>query len=178
MRRLLAAALAAALCGCLGYRLGPGTGVEAGSSLEILPFPNRTVQPGLSPALASALRRQLQSEGIFRLQTRGRADYRLQGSIVGYRRIGLAFEAGDALTPRDLELRMEAEVRLEDLRDGRILLEETLSGRTLVRAFQDLSQSEQRALPLLCRDLALKIADRIQDGSWQGTAHPLESPGP
>ena len=172
MRTLLPLLLLLAT-GCLGYRPGPSAGLAPGErSLRIATFPNRTTQPGLAPALASSLRRAIQADSTFRLATRGPADYRLTGTITGYERIGITFLPGDVVTARDFELRMTARVRLFDQRTGRTLLDHSLTARTLVRAFEDLARAERRALPLLCRDMALRITDLMLDGPWESTPDP------
>ena len=164
---LLIAALLLPAAGCAGYRLGSASGLAADAqSIEIIPFPNQTEEPRLSPALVSALRRQIQNNGTFKLETRGRGDLQITGNIVQYLRVGVTFQPGDVITPRDFELRMTAQVKVLNRRAGKTLLQRPVTGRTLIRAFNDLSSAERQALPLLANDLARKIIDLLVDGDW------------
>lgn len=164
---LLIAALLLPAAGCAGYRLGSASGLAADAqSIEIIPFPNQTEEPRLSPVLVSALRRQIQNNGTFKLETRGRGDLQITGNIVQYLRVGVTFQPGDVITPRDFELRMTAQVKVLNRRAGKTLLQRPVTGRTLIRAFNDLSSAERQALPLLANDLARKIIDLLVDGDW------------
>lgn len=163
----LIASLLLPAAGCAGYRLGSASGLAADAqSIEIIPFPNQTEEPRLSPALTSALRRQIQNNGTFKLETRGKGDLQITGNIVQYLRVGVTFQPGDVITPRDFELRMTAQVKVLNRRAGKILLQRSVTGRTLIRAFSDLASAERRALPLLADDLARKIIDLLVDGDW------------
>ena len=164
---LLIAALLLPAAGCAGYRLGSASGLAADAqSIEIIPFPNQTEEPRLSPALASTLRRQIQNDGTFKLETRGKGDLQITGNIVQYLRVGVTFQPGDVITPRDFELRMTAQVKVLNRRAGKTLLQRPVTGRTLIRAFNDLASAERQALPLLADDLARKIIDLLVDGDW------------
>lgn len=164
---LLIAALISLASGCAGYRLGSASGLTADAqSIEIIPFPNQTEEPRLSAALATALRRQIQNNGTFKLETRGKGDLQITGNIAQYLRVGRTFQPGDVITPRDFELRMTAQVKVFNRRAGKTLLQRPVTGRTLIRAFNDLASAERQALPLLANDLARKIIDLLVDGDW------------
>ena len=63
------------LSGCAGYNLGPTAGFPAGSrSIEVKFFQNETFEPRLVTAMNHALRKQLQQDGTYRLETRGDGD--------------------------------------------------------------------------------------------------------
>ncbi len=165
--RLTLAAVLLLHAGCAGYRLGPGTGLAIGArTIEITPFPNQTEEPRLSPALASALRRQIQTDGTYQLETRGKGDLRLTGNIIQYRRVGVTFQPDDLATARDFELRMTAQIKVLHCRTGQVLLERAVTGRTLIRAFDDPASAERQALPLLAGNLARRIAALLADSGW------------
>ena len=87
MRLLLTVCLAAFLAGCAGYKLGPTNGLPAGSrSVEVRPFVNKTKEPRITEYLASSLRKQLQQDGSFRLETSGRGDILVTGQITSFTR--------------------------------------------------------------------------------------------
>ncbi len=153
--------------GCASYKLGPSSGLTAGAqSISVLPFPNQTAEPSLAPALASSFRRHIQSDGTFRLDTKSQGDIMVKGNIVQYQRVGISFQPNDIITIRDFELRMTAQVKAINRRNGDVILDEPVTGSTLIRAFNDLASSERQARPLLADDLARKAVDLLVDGKW------------
>ena len=111
MRRALLSILAVALAGCAGYRLGPSNGMPAGSrSIAVKAFADETREPRLSEYLANSLRKQLQQDGTFRLQTAGGADILVTGEILRFDRSGLGYQASDVLTPSQYTLTLWARV--------------------------------------------------------------------
>lgn len=164
---LLLAALLLPAAGCAGYRLVRGSNLAADAqSIEIVPFPNQTEEPRLSPALAFAMRRQIQNDGRFKLETRGKGDLQITGNIIHYLRAGVTFQPGDVITPRDFELRMTAQIKVFNRRIGKTLLERPVTGRALIRASDDLASAERQALPLLADDLARSFIDLLINGDW------------
>ncbi len=71
--------------GCASYHLGPTNGEAAGSrSIQIIPFANKATEPRLSEALTMALRKQVQQDGTYRLDTSGAGYVLLSGTIVRF----------------------------------------------------------------------------------------------
>src|SRR6059036_566182 len=98
---LWTALLAVCLTGCGGYHLGPTNGLRSGErSLQVNPFVNQTIEPRLSDAITLSLRKNLQRDGTYRLDTRNEGDIILSGTIVNYDRSQLSFQPTDVLTPR------------------------------------------------------------------------------
>lgn len=156
------------LCsGCAGYRLGSTNGVPAGSrSIQVAFFQNETTEPRLSEPVATALRRALQQDGTYRLATPGDADYLVEGALVEFNRSGLSFEPRDILTVRDYELIVTVRYTVKETATGKVILNSSEYGRTVIRAGADLPSAERQAMPLLAEDLARKITGSIVDGSW------------
>jgi hypothetical protein len=158
-----------ALCcaGCAGYRLGPTTGVVAGSkTVRVDLFQNQTLEPRLTQPVAFALRRNLQQEGTYRLATRGDSDVLVTGVITEFDRSELSFLPNDVLTERDYGLTLRATVRAVDRATGKVLLEREVRGRTHIRVGNDLSAAERQALPLLADDLARNVTSLLVDTEW------------
>ena len=168
MRGLPFVALLGLLCGgCAGYKLGSTTGFPAGSrSVQINPFVNNTIEPRLSDAVTSQLRKQLQQDGTYRLDTKGEGDVIVTGSIVEYDRSGLSFIPTDVVTPREFRIVLTAQVVARERNSGKVLLQRRVSGHTNVRIGADLSSSERQAVPLLAEDLARNITSVLVDGDW------------
>ena len=171
MRRLL---LASTLCvaaflagGCAGYKLGPTNNEVAGSrSVEFKPFQNQTQEPRLAEALAGSLRRHLQRDGTFVLDTRGGGDVLVTGTLTRYSREALSFQPRDILTVRDFRLTLAARVKAVDRQSGRTLLDREITGRTTMRIGADQTSAERQALPLLAEDLGRNIVSVMSEGSW------------
>src|SRR5436190_20466937 len=119
---LLGAAIA--FTGCAGYRLGPTTGIgRLDKSVQVIAFSNQTLEPRLTDAVSSQLRKHLQSDGTFRLATQDDGDIVVSGIITRYQRGELSFNPGDTLTVRDFRLIMTAHVTARERSSGKVLLD-------------------------------------------------------
>ena len=155
------------LSSCAGYRLGPTNGMVAGSrSVRVNLFENKTLEPRLTEALGIALRRTLQQDGTYRLNTQGEGDVVVSGVLTGYERLGLSFQPKDILSVRDFEIRLHAKVTAVERGSGRVILEQEVQGRTSLRPGSDFASAERQAVPLLAEDLARNITSLLVDGSW------------
>ena len=153
--------------GCAGYKLGPTNGQAAGAkSVRVDLFRNETLEPRLTDAVGTALRRTLQQDGSYRLSTRGDADIVLSGVITKYQRSGISYEPRDVITPRDFQVRIAAAVIATERNTGRILLEKEVGGRTTIRSGPDLTSAERQAVPSLAEDLARNVTSLLVDGTW------------
>ena len=164
----IAVILSLFVVGCAGYRVGPTKDFPAGTrSIDVRMFENLTMQPGLSEALANALRKQIQSDGTYRLETQGTGHVELSGKIIRFDRASFTFDPDDTLTTRDSELRVLVEVTARQSGTGTVLLDKKVRGRTRIRIGNDITSSERQALPLLAEDLARNIVDLLADGDWE-----------
>ena len=155
------------LSGCAGYRLGPTNGVHAGSrSVQINPFFNQTDEPRLVEAVTSALRKTLQQDGTYRLNTSNEGDIIVTGVIVKYDRSHLSFQPTDILTPRDYRVSLTAQIVARERLTGKVLFDRPVSGQTTVRLSADQTNAERQAVPLLAQDLAKNATSLLVDGAW------------
>ena len=169
MRRLVLLSPATAFLGLNGcaYRLGPSNGESAGTrSIQVNPFENKTVEPRLIEAVSFALRRQLQQDGTYTLNSQNEGDIVLGGTIVSYERHSLSFQSRDVLTPRDYRLTITAQVTARDRVSGKLLLDKKLTGHSDIRIGADLASAERQALPLIAADLARNATALLVDGTW------------
>jgi hypothetical protein len=156
-----------ACAGCAGYRVGPVSGDVAGDrSIEVAPFASKVIEPRVGDAVTTSLRRQLQQEGTFRLNTRGEADIVVTGSVIEYDRSNISFQPEDILTPRDYRLRIRAHVTARDRTSGRVLLDRDVLGHTTLRVTPDLSSAERQAIPQAADELARNITALLTEGVW------------
>lgn len=155
------------LCGCAGYRLGPVGGIAAGEkSVQINPFINQTIEPRLGESVTSAVRKRIQTDGTFRLNTGGTGDIIVNGVIVDFIRTPASFQPRDVITVRDYYVEMKAEVTAVERSTGKVLFKKTLSGRSTVNVGSDLPSAERQIVPLVADDLAKKIVSLLSEGEW------------
>ncbi len=155
------------LTGCAGYKLGPTAGFKPGTrSVQVNFFQNKTIEPRLITSVNHALRKALQQDGTYLLNTKGTGDVVIDGEITTFSRSGISFQPGDVITARDYSLTMAAQVRAIERASGKVLLERLVSGRTTVRAGADLASAERQAVPLLAEDLARNATSLLVDGDW------------
>ena len=164
---LLASLAALALAGCAGYRLGPSSGMAAGTkSIQVDPFANQTFALRLGEAVTAAVRKGLQRDGTYRLATRRDADIVVTGEITRYNRLELSYQPDDILTVRDVKLTVTAHVTARERGTSNVVLDCTVTGETPIRAGPDLTSAERQALPLLAEDLSKKVTSLLVDGRW------------
>ncbi len=159
--------LAVAAAGCAGYTLGPTSGAIAGArSIQVNFFQNKTPEPRLIEAMASSLRKNLQQDGTFRLDTRGGGDLIVNGVITKYDRAGLSFQPTDILTVRDFTLRITARLTVIERATGKVILDKDVSGETAVRVGADMASAEREAVPMATDDLAHNATSLLAEGTW------------
>jgi hypothetical protein len=164
---LVICAAAALFTGCAGYHVGPVNGEIAGEkSIEVVPFNNQTLQPRLGDAVTEALRERLQTDGTYHLATHGPGDIVMTGVITSYNRQGVSFLNSDVTTTEDYRVGITAHVIARDHDTGKVLLDKSVNGYTLVHVGTDLADAERQAAPLLAEDLARNITELLTEGSW------------
>ena len=167
MRPVLLFILASLLAGCVGYKLGPTNGLPAGSrSVEVRSFVNKTKEPRITEYLAGSMRKKLQQDGSFLLDTSGRGDIVVTGEITRFSRSGLSYQTNDVLTPQEYTLGLEAHVVAVNVNSGKTNLNKQVIGRTYIRIGNDQSSAERQAIPLLADDLARNAVSLLVDGDW------------
>src|ERR1019366_4102554 len=135
--------------GCAGYRVGPTNGEVSGAkSMRLDLFRNETFEPRLSEAVCTALRRDVQQDGTFRLSTQGEADIVVSGVITKYRRMGVSYDPLDVITPRDFQVTIVAKITATERSTGRVIIDKEVGGRTTIQIGPDLASAERQAVPL------------------------------
>jgi hypothetical protein len=153
--------------GCAGYKLGPVNGLAAREkSVQVNPFDNQTLEPRLTDAVTSQLRKQLQLDGTYQLASHNDGDIVVSGSVTRYVRQEVSFSSSDILTVRDYRLELSAQVTARDRSTGKVILDQVVTGTTLIRVTTDLTSTERQALPLLAADLAKNVTALLAEGAW------------
>jgi len=155
------------LTGCAGYKLGPTNGVIArDKSVQFNPFGDQTLQPRLSDAVAQQLRKELQRDGTYSLATHNDGDIIVNGMLTRYQRFEVSFDSHDILTVQDFRIVLTAQVTARERSSGKVLLNQAVTGSTIIRVGSDLTSTERQATPLLAQDLARNITALLVDGTW------------
>jgi hypothetical protein len=165
---LLSGCAALLLAGCAGYHLGPVDGSSAGAkSIEVQPFHNQTLEPRLGDAITQSVRERLQTDGTYRLVTRGGAgDLVVTGVIRQYTRQGLGYLNTDVTTPENYRVDLVVHVTVRDRLAGKVILDKDVKGHTFVHIGNDLASAEREAMPVLAEDLAQNISELVTERSW------------
>ena len=166
-RWLLLGVAALGLTGCAGYQLGPTNGVAARErSVQIIPFSNQPMEPRLGDAVTSQLRKALQSDGTYQLASHNDGDIIVSGVLTSYSRVPLSFQPTDALTATDYTVQLAAQVTARERSSGKVILNQRVTGSTLLIVGSDLTSAERQALPLLAADFAKNVTALLVDGTW------------
>ena len=167
LSRFWVAALILGLCGCAGYRLGPvHPELTSGKTIQVNFFVNRTLEPRLVEAVNRALRKSLQQDGSYKLNTRGDGDVIVNGAVLRYERQGVSFQPNDILTVRDYQVTLTVKVTATERASGKVVFDREVTGRTTVRVGSDLASADRQALPLLADDFARKATTLLVEGTW------------
>ena len=164
--RVLMCAWLAFLCGC-AYTLGPTNGQVAGAkSIQIRPFTSNALEPRLTEYVVNSLRKSIQRDGTFRLETGNDSDIVVTGTILRFDRAELSFVPGDIITPRDYRVSIVALVSARERATGKVLVEREVTGYSTVRIGSDLPSAERQAVPLMADDLGRKVTSILSEGAW------------
>jgi PBP1b-binding outer membrane lipoprotein LpoB len=155
------------LSGCAGYQVGPVNGLAAREkSVQINPFVNQTLEPRLTDAVTSQLRKELQRDGTFQLATHKDGDIVVSGTLIRYHRLEVTLSPTDTLQVQDYRLSLTAQVVARERGTGKILIDQPITGYTLIRSGSDLPSAERQAWPLLAGDLARNVTALLAEGKW------------
>ena len=155
------------LAGCAGYQVGPVNGVPAGArAVTVRPFQNNTFEPRLTETVDFALRRKLQQDGTYRLDTQNGGDIVVSGVITQLQRNALSFQPTDVITPRDYEMTLVAKVVATERTTGKVILDKEFIGRSAIRATNNRDLAERQAHPTVAEDLARNITSALTAGPW------------
>ncbi len=153
--------------GCVGYVAGPTNGLPAGSrSVRVEFFENETLEPRLVVAVNRALKRNLQQDGTYTLETQEAADLVVSGQLVEFLRNGISYTPGDSLVVQDYTMQLTARIKVADRTTGQVVYEGDVTGKTIVRVGDDLASAQRQAISLIAENLARQATSFVVDGHW------------
>ena len=180
VRRLFCGFLLPAACflfsGC-GYTTRPGLPAHL-RTVYVKPFVNKIdltqltndsrrfpiYRHGLETDLTKAVINRFQFTGLLRPASAERADCRVEGELLEFRRDSLRFDANKNV--EEWRLSVVANVRLLDLHTNTVMWEETpLIGDTTFFELGASAESEATALDRAIRDLARRVVERTVE-NW------------
>lgn len=166
--------LALAVCllsGCAGYQLGsikPKLMREV-KTIAVSNFRNETLEPRVEVLLATALIKQIQQDGTYRVGNEKDADAILEGTLEELQRRPARSVRGNVLQTREYTLILRVRYRVTD-RAGRELDHRNVTGQTSFfvsgsdTIAADVNQDERQAIPLAAEDLAVRLVSQISEG--------------
>src|SRR5260221_4193065 len=155
-----------ALSGC-AYSLGPTNGQISGAkSIQVNPLINDTIEPRLSEPVTLAVRKGIQRDGTFRLDTRGEGDIIVAGTITKFDQQTVSLQPADSITPLDYHVSITARITARDRATGKVLVDRDVTGYSTVRVVSDLPSAEREAVPMIADNLGRRVASILSEGAW------------
>ena len=174
--RFVLSLLAALLGTSCGYQVGPvkPTKLQGIRRICVKIFKNETLEPRMEAMLASAVIKQLQSDGTYEVTSESRADAILQGTLLRIERVPARVVRGNVLQSSEYLLTISGNYRLTTARTGTVLDQRSITGTTnffvsagssgsdLLNA--DSARDERQAMPHAVEDLAKRLSSLISEG--------------
>jgi ABC-type transport system substrate-binding protein len=132
-------------------------------------FKNETFEPRLVTAVNRALKRNLQQDGTYTLETQDDGDLIVTGELTEFLRNGVSYKPGDTLTAQDFNLQLKAKIKVTDRVTGKVVLDRGITAKSIVRVGNDLSASQRQAIPLIADQLARQATSLIVDRDFPKT---------
>lgn len=164
--------LAGALAGCAGYQIGPIKPklMEKVQTIAVPTFKNDTLEPRIEVALASAIIKQIQQDGTYRVVRENEADAILEGTLLEIRRRPARSVRGNVLQTREYTLELRVRYSVKNRATGAEIEGRTITGSTSFfvsgsnTVAADVTQDERQAMPIAAEDLATRLVSQISEG--------------
>ncbi len=132
------------LAGCAGF-----TPNLSEKTVCVLPFANKTTEPGIREALTKALIYEMEKYGV---RTQMCADYIIEGEIVDYRKEAVSWTNNFIVTEKEIFLSADITLKKEE----KVLLQKNITDSILYTL--NLSRREEEERKRLIKKLSNKIA--------------------
>jgi hypothetical protein len=161
-----------AMVGCAGYQIGPVKPkiMQGVQTIAVPTFRNETLEPRIEVLLASAVIKQIQQDGTYRVVRDNEADAILHGHLVEIRRRPARSVRGNVLQTREYTLELTVHYTIVNRVTGRELEVRNVVGTTSFfvsgsnTIAADVTQDERQALPIAAEDLAVRLVSQISEG--------------
>ena len=165
MKASLATVFCFALCGCLGYQVGPVKPyyLRDVHTIAVPTFKNRSLVPRIEVLVTDTVIKQLQQDGTFQVTGGDKADATLNGEISLIRRLPARSLKTNVLATTEFNLALTVKYSLTG-RYGEQLAASQAVGTTSFFVSSDVTSDERQALPLATEDLATRLVSQISEG--------------
>ncbi len=166
MKASLATVFCLALCGCLGYHVGPVKPyyLRDVHTIAVPTFKNRTLVPRIEVLVTDTVIKQLQQDGTFQITNGDKADATLNGEISRIIRTPARSVRGNVLATTEFNLALSVKYSLTG-RDGtEVVGASEAVGTTSFFVSSDVTTDERQALPLATEDLATRLVSQLSEG--------------
>jgi hypothetical protein len=175
MKLMRAALIVLALCGlagCAGYTVGPvkPKRLRDIQTIAVPNFRNETLEPRVEAMLASAVIKQIQEDGTYRIASESDADAILDCTIEEIQRRPARSVRGNVLQTREYTLNLRGRYRVLNRANGLELDSRSFNGQTSFfvsgtnNIAADVNQDERQAIPLAAEDMAVRLVAQISEG--------------
>jgi len=165
LKASLATVFCLALCGCLGYHVGPVKPyyLRDVHTIAVPTFKNRTLVPRIEVLVTDTVIKQLQQDGTFQIVSGDKADATLAGEIFSIIRSPARSVRGNVLATTEFNLALSVKYSLTG-RFGEQLAASQTVGNTSFFESSDVTNDERQALPLATEDLATRLVSQLSEG--------------
>jgi hypothetical protein len=166
-RGLLLLAVAGALAGCAGYRLGNVSGrtLQGVHNVYVPTVRNASLEADIQMVTTNAIIRRFESDGTLETSQNPQADSELDVVITDVQLQPLRSSSNDVLLTAQYQLTIEGRATYVNRRLGRKVFDNTpVQGVTTFFAQADLNEAERQALPLACQDFANQTVQLVTEG--------------
>jgi hypothetical protein len=163
---------ALAFTSCAGYHVGPikPTRMAKINTLAVPDFHNDTLVPRVEVLLATALIKQIQQDGTYKIARENDADAIVQGRLEQILQTPSRSVRGNVLLTREYTLTLKCRYEVKDRATGAILDRHTAQGQTSLfvsgtsTLAADITQDIRQALPLAAEQLAKDMVSHLSEG--------------
>ena len=166
------AVLALLFSGCAGYHVGPIQPKFMADihTLAVPSFKNDTLEPRIEVALATAVIKQFQQDGTYKIVDEKNADAIVQGTLELIRRRSARSVRGNVLATREYILELKCRITVTNRTTGEIIDQRGISGQTSFfvtgssSPAADVNTDERQAIPLAAEDMAIQLVSQLSEG--------------
>ena len=158
--------LCLALCGCLGYHVGPVKPyyLRDVHTIAVPTFKNRTLVPRIEVLVTDTVIKQLQQDGTFQVTNGDKADATLNGEVYRIARTPARSVRGNVLATTEFALTLSVKYSLTGKNGEQLAAANEAIGTTTFFVSSDVTTDERQALPLATEDLATRLVSQLSEG--------------
>ncbi len=162
---LVALAVAFALSGCAGYRVGDVKPhyLQDVHSIAVPMFKNNTYQPRVEGLVTNTVIKQFQQDGTFAITGTDKADAVLEGVVTEIGRRPARSVRGNVLATTEFSLGVTVAYTLRK-KGGGAVAGAPITGTTSFFVGNDVNSDERQAIPLAVEDLAVRLVSQLSEG--------------